>query len=47
MQHLLSDLDKLQQVIAKNSLLFGIVLGIFHTLLLLTFRHIKNKKNYE
>jgi len=47
MQHLLSDLDRLQQAIATDSLLFGIIIGSFGTLLLLAFGHIKNKKNNE
>ena len=47
MQTLLSDLNKLQQAIATDSLLFGIVLGSFGTLLLLAFGHIKNKKKNE
>jgi len=45
MQHLLNDLDKLQQAIATDSLLFGIVLGSIGTLLLLAFGHkLTNKK---
>jgi len=44
MQHLLSDLDKLQQAIATDTLLFGIVIGSFGTLLLLAFGHIKTNK---
>jgi hypothetical protein len=44
MQHLLNNLDRLQQSIATDSLLFGIVLGSFGTLLLLAFGHIKNNK---
>jgi hypothetical protein len=47
MNNLLSDLDRLQQAIATDSLLFGIVIGSFGTLLLLAFGHIKNKKNNE
>jgi hypothetical protein len=47
MQSLLTDLDKLQQAIATDSLLFGIVLGSFGTLLLLAFGHIKNNKKHE
>jgi hypothetical protein len=44
MQTLLSYLDRLQQAISTDSLLFGIVLGSFGTLLLLAFGHIKNNK---
>jgi len=44
MQTLLTDLDRLQQAIATDSLLFGIVLGSFGTLLLLALGHIKNNK---
>jgi hypothetical protein len=44
MNNLLTDLDKLQQAIATECLLFGIIIGSFGTLLLLAFGHIKKNK---